>query len=68
MTKRPGEGGTISVPGPRAGWTLAAWMVAHAQPYGLREVRYGGRHWRAAQGHDGWTTDTGAPTDRVLIR
>ncbi|MEV0399926.1 hypothetical protein [Actinoallomurus sp. NPDC050550] len=52
----------------RAGWTMATWMVAHAQPFGLREVRYAGKHWRSEQGHDGWTRDKEAPPDRIVIR
>lgn len=63
-----GSGTTITVPSTRAGWTMAVWMVAHAQPYGLREVRYAGRHWRVGDGHDGWTPDRRAPAGQVLIR
>ncbi|MCO6006566.1 hypothetical protein NE236_16395 [Actinoallomurus purpureus] len=66
--KRKDTGDGISAANSRTGWTMATWMVAHAQPYGLREVRYAGRHWRSAQGHDGWTTDAQAPADRVVIR
>ncbi|MCO5987060.1 hypothetical protein NE235_13210 [Actinoallomurus spadix] len=65
--KRKDTGDGITAPNARSGWTMATWMVAHAQPYGIHEVRYAGRRWRSAQGHDGWTNDTQAPTDRVLI-
>ncbi len=66
--KRPGTGNGISAPNTRAGWTMAVWMVAHAQTYGLREVRYAGRHWRASDGHAGWTRDKNAPANQVLVR
>ncbi|MCO5992603.1 hypothetical protein [Actinoallomurus rhizosphaericola] len=65
--KRKDTGDGITAPNARSGWTIATWMVAHAQPYGIHEVRYAGRRWRSAQGHDGWTKDDQAPSDRVLI-
>ncbi len=37
-----------------AAWTVAGWLVAHAQDYGLSEVRYGGYAWKAAEGSMGW--------------
>lgn len=52
----------------RTGWTMAVWMVSHAHTYGLREIRYAGRHWRVSDGHDGWTKDKKAPADRVVIK
>ena len=46
-----------------AAWTVANWLVAHAQAYGLSEVRYAGYEWKAADGSMGWqrgpTTLTG---------
>jgi hypothetical protein len=57
----------IAVSDTRSGWTMAAWMVANARRYGIAEVRYAGRHWRASSGHDGWTTDHKAPADRILV-
>ncbi|WP_433497926.1 hypothetical protein ACQP1K_23880 [Sphaerimonospora sp. CA-214678] len=42
---------------PKRGWLIAAWYVAHAQKYGLRQVRYSGVTWTAATGHDGWRKD-----------
>ena len=33
-----------------AAWTVAAWLVAHAQAYGISEVRYAGYEWKAC----GW--------------
>jgi hypothetical protein len=35
-------------------WTVAGWLVAHAQTYGLTEVRYAGYEWQAADGSMGW--------------
>ncbi|GII56941.1 hypothetical protein Pth03_53300 [Planotetraspora thailandica] len=41
-------------------WLVANWYVAHAQKYGLREVRYDGLTWKADSGHDGWVKDARA--------
>jgi hypothetical protein len=35
-------------------WTVASWLVANAQDYGIREVRYAGYEWTAADGSMGW--------------
>ena len=35
-------------------WTVAGWLVAHAQDYGFSEVRYAGYDWTAADGSMGW--------------
>lgn len=55
----------------RRGWLVAAWYVAHAQKYGLREVRFEGVTWTAAAGHDGWRKDAkptdAKPTDAVQV-
>ncbi len=45
---------TISASRPRDGWAEAAWLVAHAPAYGIREVRYAGLQWSAARGAKGW--------------
>ena len=42
-----------------AAWTVASWLVAHAQAYGLSEVRYAGYEWKAANGNMGWQPDPG---------
>ena len=42
-----------------AAWTVAGWLVAHAQAYGLSEVRYAGYQWKAADGSMGWQPDPG---------
>ncbi|HMI26521.1 MAG TPA: hypothetical protein VK594_18720, partial [Streptosporangiaceae bacterium] len=39
---------------PAAGWTVAGWLVAHAQAYHLSQVRYAGFSWTAANGSMGW--------------
>jgi len=41
-----------------AAWTVASWLVAHAQAYGLREVRYAGYDWKAANGSMGWQRES----------
>ncbi|WP_242613998.1 hypothetical protein [Actinomadura roseirufa] len=58
----------VRVVNARAGWAVASWLVTHARTYGLAEIRYNGRHWRADDGHDGWTKDADAPTDHVIVR
>jgi hypothetical protein len=62
------DDGDLTAPNPHAGWTMAGWMVAHAQEYGLREVRYAGLRWRSSEGHSGWTKDKKAPGDHIEIR
>ena len=37
-----------------AAWTVASWLVAHAETYHLSEVRYAGFTWKAANGNMGW--------------
>jgi hypothetical protein len=37
-----------------AAWTVASWLVAHAQDYGISDVRYAGYDWNAAGGSMGW--------------
>ena len=40
-------------------WTVAGWLVAHAQAYGVSEVRYAGYDWQPANGNMGWQRETG---------
>lgn len=56
------DGDQINAPTERRGWLIAAWSVAHAQKYGLRQVRYAGVTWKSATGHDGWLADAKSPT------
>jgi hypothetical protein len=51
-----------------AGWSMAAWSVAHAEAYGIRTVQYAGYQWQAANGTSGWQPAANAPAasaDRV---
>ena len=41
-----------------AGWTVASWLVAHAQAYHLSQLRYAGFTWKAANGTMGWQRET----------
>jgi hypothetical protein len=59
---------SVGVASRRDGWAVASWAVSHAQPYGLTEIRYAGRHWTWKDGHAGWTKDDKAPAYRVIIR
>ena len=44
----------LGVPEPRArGWTIAAWLVAHAGHYRITSVRFAGREWTP---RGSWTT------------
>jgi len=43
---------------PAAGWTVASWLVAHAQAYHLSQIRYAGFSWKAANGNMGWQRET----------
>jgi hypothetical protein len=65
---RPVRDDAVPVTSARDGWAVASWLVAHAQPYGLTEIRYAGRHWTADDGYDGWTKNDKAPADRVVIK
>ncbi|GII85894.1 hypothetical protein Ssi03_38840 [Sphaerisporangium siamense] len=62
-----GDGGRITAPSARRGWQIAAWSVAHAREYGLRQVSYAGVTWRSASGHDGWLADGKAAAGRVEL-
>ncbi len=42
-----------------AAWTVASWLVANAQDYGISEVRYAGYEWTAADGSMGWQHASG---------
>jgi hypothetical protein len=44
---------------PGAAWTVASWLVANAQAYGIGEVRYAGYEWTAADGTMGWQRASG---------
>ena len=53
------EGSVAVLPGERgSAWTVAGWLVANAQAYGISEVRYAGYVWKAADGSMGWQRDS----------
>jgi len=57
--------------GPMA-WTVAGWLVAHAQQYGISQVRYAGYVWYAGHGSMGWqrvpgSSRTASPVPRGSI-
>jgi hypothetical protein len=43
-----------------SGWTVASWLVAHSEQYQIRDVRYAGYAWNAADGTMGWQRERGA--------
>jgi hypothetical protein len=51
-------------------WTVAGWLVAHAQQYGISQIRYAGYVWNAADGSMGWQpagrTASPAPRDSIV--
>ena len=54
-----GDGSVAVLHVQRAGaWTVAGWLVAYAQQYGVSEVRYAGYDWQPANGTMGWQRDT----------
>ena len=53
-------------------WTVAAWLVAHAQQYGISQIRYAGYVWNATNGSMGWqrakgSSRTASPVPRGSI-
>ncbi|MEU9888284.1 hypothetical protein [Sphaerisporangium sp. NPDC051011] len=60
-----GDGTRIDASSERRGWLIAAWSVANAREYSLRQVSYAGVTWKSASGHDGWLTDGKAVAGRV---
>lgn len=50
-------------------WTVACWLVAHAQQYGISQIRYAGYVWTAANGSMGWqrASKTASPVPRGSI-
>jgi hypothetical protein len=51
---------------PRDAWTVAAWLVTHAQEYKISNVRYAGYEWEAATGSMGWQRDPGPSSDTIV--
>jgi hypothetical protein len=52
-----------------AAWTVASWLVAYAQQYGISQIRYAGYVWNAANGSMGWqrASRTASPVPRGSI-
>jgi hypothetical protein len=50
-------------------WTVAGWLVAHAQQYGISQIRYGNYVWNAENGSMGWqrASRTASPVPRGSI-
>jgi hypothetical protein len=47
----------VRVPDSLAGWTVAAWLVSHAEQLGIGKISYAGYHWTSASGSAGWSRD-----------
>jgi hypothetical protein len=58
----------VRVRGRAAGWTVASWLVTHAETYGISTVRYAGYRWARTAGRRGWTRDHSAPSGSVELR
>jgi hypothetical protein len=54
------SGAVIEVPG--AGWATAAWLVTHADRYGIDGVAYSGRSWQRSSG---WRDDASVTSAAV---
>ena len=54
---------------PDEAWTVASWLVAHAQQYGISQIRYAGYVWDAENGSMGWqrASRTASPVPRGSI-
>ena len=50
-----------------AAWTVTSWLVAHAQVYGISDVRYAGYEWQTANGSEGWQPDAGSAAGSILL-
>jgi hypothetical protein len=45
---------TVGVRDHAVGWSVATWLVTHAEDYRINEVRFAGYQWTAARGQRGW--------------
>lgn len=54
MTAELGEPTLGVAVAPARGWTVATWLVGHAQQYGIKSVTFAGQRWTPA----GWTWKT----------
>jgi hypothetical protein len=55
------SGSRVTIPG--AGWPTAAWLVAHANNYGIDQVAYDGKRWQRSKG---WHDDPSAASTEVI--
>jgi hypothetical protein len=44
----------VRVAGTATGWAVTAWLVSHANTYGIRDISYDGYRWRTGHGSSGW--------------
>lgn len=51
-----------------AAWTVACWLVAHAEQYRINEVSYAGYGWDAAGGTMGWQREHGTNGSEAPVR
>jgi hypothetical protein len=51
---------------PSQTWTVATWLVTHAQQYQISEIRYAGYQWQAADGSMGWQPDPGRSSNTIV--
>jgi hypothetical protein len=55
--------------GNRLGWSVAQFLVGHADRLELRSVSFDGKTWRAGRDSEkGWVRDAAAPEDAVVAR
>jgi hypothetical protein len=70
-TDRSGQKNSVTVLRVRrnAAWTVADWLVAHAQQYRINAVSYAGYGWNATGGTRGWQPehDTKAPVSGSIV-
>jgi hypothetical protein len=45
----------IKVTGTTTGWAVTAWLVSHANTYGIHTISYQGYEWLTRHGSSGWT-------------
>ena len=50
-----------------AAWTVASWLVAYAQQYGISQLRYASYAWTAADGSAGWQAAAQSPNRGSIV-
>jgi hypothetical protein len=51
---------------PGAAWTVASWLVTHADSYGINNLRYGGYEWQASLSTTSWQRDPSPATGGIV--